>query len=312
MQRTNNAREAAAGVDRAADGTLVDNVGASIVDVGNGPLVLVYIIDPSDNACYTATNADPGAVAPQPVRWGKWDLTGKYRARFIIPTKSLEDVYKGVKSKIPAGRSIRAIYGCLVLLRPGVVVNPNADIERLTTDAEFAAFLQDTASKPIALQVVLKHNGRADTPPPDGQPYFAADHFVLEEYNDPAEDSDTFIRLANGGAKRVMPKTDAGFENRKMQVRKRIARQQALLTALKNKHVGIHGQQVNIIDSDDEEWLYMQHLDPVSGGQVIEMRPYASAGLTEFNARRAAGSSRAASRRLGPRKAKADWDAANP
>ncbi|KAF8460147.1 hypothetical protein BDZ91DRAFT_766450 [Kalaharituber pfeilii] len=154
-----NAREAAAGVDRAADRTLVDYVGASIVDVGNGPSVLVYIIDPSDNACYTATNADPGAVAPQPVRWGKWDLTGKYRACFIIPTKSLEEVYKGVKSKIPAGRSIRAIYGCMVLLRPGVVVNPNADIERLTTDAEFAAFLQDMASKPIALQVVLKHNG---------------------------------------------------------------------------------------------------------------------------------------------------------
>ncbi|KAF8460847.1 hypothetical protein BDZ91DRAFT_766059 [Kalaharituber pfeilii] len=177
-----NSTDAAAGVIRAADGGIVaPHVGSPPQSVANQPSVVVYIIDPADNNCYTATDADPRPLAIQPVRWGKWDLGPQYRARFVLQSKSLEEVYRGVKSKIPAGRTIRAIYGCVVRPATGVVINPDVDLEHLTTDTEFAAFLQDTASKPVALQVYLKHNKRADTPAPDGLGYFATDHFELEE-----------------------------------------------------------------------------------------------------------------------------------
>ena len=65
-----------------------------------------------------------------------------------------------------------------------------------------------------------------DSPPPNDGPYFAVDFLDAGEvYQDPVEDSDVLQRNLAGMAFRTFYKTDAGFENRKLNIRKRIRRQ---------------------------------------------------------------------------------------
>ena len=101
----------------------------------------------------------------------------------------------------------------------------------MRSDEEIEAFFEVTSAKPIRLQVVLyKDSTRVpapvNTPPPDDGAYFE-DGFLdaPEEYDDPAEDSDTLCRNLAGLAKRTFPKTDDRFEDRKARVRVRIHRQ---------------------------------------------------------------------------------------
>jgi len=87
-----------------------------------------------------------------------------------------------------------------------------ADWTHLKTDAEVVAFLQMTESKPIRLLVVLYRatGGPPNTPPPNPlEPYFLVDKFEpLDEYDDPAEDSDTNMHNIASVAQRRMPTKD--------------------------------------------------------------------------------------------------------
>jgi len=77
----------------------------------------------------------------------------------------------------------------------------------------------------------------ADSSPPEDGVYFALGSFdAVEEYNDPAEDSDAIHRNLAGMAKRTFPRTDIVFEERKFKIRKRIKRQQKLLRTIKHKY----------------------------------------------------------------------------
>ena len=154
-----------------------------------------------------------------------------------MESASLLEVVDKVREKIPVGRTVRAICWAPENPAAGTVI---PDATRLQSDEEVEACLEVTASKPIRLQVVLHRDPNQvppipDSPPPDDGPYFAVDFLdAAEMYQDPAEDSDVLQRNLAGMAKRTFPKTDAGFEDRKLKIRKCIRRQQRALRTMKN------------------------------------------------------------------------------
>ena len=200
----------------------------------------------------------------------------------MMRSPSLLEIVDKIRSKIPAGRTVRAIYGALE--------SPNRtgdipDATRLQSDEEVEAFIDITSSKPIRLQVILYRDPNAnpvvaDSPPPDDGDYFPADFLdAAEMYDEPAEDSDALRRNLAGVAKRAYPKTDANFEERKLKIRKRIKRQNRALLQMKAKHREMFPDAA-IINSDDEDWFYLKGLRPKvqTGKQMVAARPAAAAG----------------------------------
>ena len=182
----------------------------------------------------------------------------------IIKATSLLEVVDKVWDRISAGRTVRAIYGAIENPIPPSRI---PDATRLRSDKKIEALLVATSGKPIRLQVVLyKNNTRVpapvDTPPLNDSAYFE-DGFLdaSEEYDDPAEDSDTLCRNLAGVAKLTFPKTDDTFEDRKARVQVTIHRQRKVLKLLKAKHRGKF-PYANIIESEDEGWTYLKRLQP--------------------------------------------------
>ncbi|KAF8451280.1 hypothetical protein BGX38DRAFT_1142199 [Terfezia claveryi] len=92
------------------------------------------------------------------------------------------------------------------------------------------AFLLEVVDKvrdkiPAGQMVVLLRDPvavpfRADSAPPDDEAYFPDDFLdAAEQYNDPGEDSDTLCWNLAGYAKRMMPRKDEAFKDRKMAAR---------------------------------------------------------------------------------------------
>ena len=144
----------------------------------------------------------------------------------IVKVASLVELVDKARPRIPAGRSIRAIYGALANPVPTCTV---PDATRLQSDNEVEAFFEVTSSTPIRLQIVLHRNPTAgpmvrDTPPPDHGAYFPVDLFSTpEERNDSAEDSDPLPRGSARMSRRAFP--DADFRQQNSRTRKRIKRQ---------------------------------------------------------------------------------------
>ena len=206
----------------------------------------------------------------------------------IMKSPSLLEIVDTVRSKIPRGRFIRAIFGA--------IDNPTApsvipDSVRLQTDEEVEAFYDITAFKPIRLQVILYRDPATnpvvpDSPPPDDEPYFPKDFLDAPAYYiDPAEDSHNLARSLAGKAKRTFLKRDEAFENRKLRVRKRIQRQKKVLRLFKEEHKR-KLLNTGIIDSEDEEWDYLAALRPKirDGEEMIAARPALDAGVVACDA----------------------------
>ena len=86
-------------------------------------------------------------------------------------------------------------------------------------------------SKPVPLQIQLHRNG--DNSVPDDDRAILAPHSLeVEEYEDPAEDSDVLRRNLAGFAHRTFPRLDRGFAERKIQIRARIHRQAKALNLI--------------------------------------------------------------------------------
>ena len=206
----------------------------------------------------------------------------------IIKATSLLEVVDQVQARIPAGRTVRPIYRALENPIPPSRI---PDATRLRSDAQIEAFFEATSTKPIRLQVVLyKDSTRVPAPvntaPPDDGAYIE-DAFLdaSEEYDDPAEDSDTLCRNLGGLAKRTFPKTDDRFEDRKARVRVRIHRQRKVLKLLKAKHRAKF-PDTNIIDSEDEGLTYLKRLQPkvTNPRQMVAVRGPVAAGIAAARA----------------------------
>ncbi|RPB21815.1 hypothetical protein L211DRAFT_851266 [Terfezia boudieri ATCC MYA-4762] len=161
---------------------------------------------------------------------------------------SLLEIVDKIRKRIPAGRKVRAIYRALD--NPNL---PNAipPATRLQSDEEVQAFLELSSAKPIRIQVILYRDPDlvplvADSPPPDDGPYFAVDFLdAVEEYMAPAEDSDSLSRNLAGFAKRTFPRTQEGFEKRKLKIRMRIKRQKRALRAMKRQEQDLQPRPAN-------------------------------------------------------------------
>ena len=157
----------------------------------------------------------------------------------MIHLRTLDGIAVVVHPYLPVGRNIREILGALKDPDPAALTI-SADWTHLGTDAEVVAFLQMTKSKPIRLLVVL-HRAAGGPPntfsPNPLEPYFPVDKFEsLDEYDNPAEDSDVNMRNIAGVARRRMPTKDHTFEERKHKIRERIRRQQETPCAVKLEH----------------------------------------------------------------------------
>jgi len=159
-------------------------------------------------------------------------------------------------------------------------------------DEEVEAFFDLTSAKPIRLQVVLRRDPeavplKADSPPPDDGDSFPVDFLNAPEvYDDPGEDSDAFRQNLAGYAKRTMPNTDERFEDRKMAAQRRLKRVRVEgLDPVKEKHKEKF-PDVYIIDSEDEDWKYIEALDPqpASGREMISARSAALDGSMAYDA----------------------------
>jgi len=173
--------------------------------------VRIFLVDPG--------REDEVRVAPGGAY--KWDGCPSHCV-VIMKVASLLEVVDKVRDKIPAGRTVRAIFG--VIENP-TQASPVPDTTHLKSDEEVEAFFDITNSKPIRLQVVLRRDPMADpqreeSAPLDNGAYFPADFLdAAEQYDDPAEDSDAFRQNLAGYAKRGMPRKDEAFEDRKMAAR---------------------------------------------------------------------------------------------
>jgi hypothetical protein len=261
-----------------------------------------------------------------------WD-TAPSNCVAILRSASLLEIVDKVRERIPVGRTVRAIYGALDNPTPPSTIPP---FTRLQSDEEVQAYLDLTSSKPVRIQVILHRDPNAnpavaDSPPPDDGAHFAADFLdAPDTYLDPAEDSDSLSRNLAGFAKRVMPRKDEAFEERKMKVRKRIKRQKKVLRELKRKQREKF-PNVDIYDSDSPMWDYMMELDPppANGREMVVARGAAvaadataqamlglipaapaddadAATVTQFRAARTA--TRAASRAAAAGVAQATWE----
>jgi hypothetical protein len=237
----------------------------------------------------------------------------------IMKVASLLEVVDKVRDKIPAGRTVRAIFGALENPTPPSRI---PDATRLRSDEEVEAFFDLTSAKPIRLQVVLRRDPEADpqkedSPPPGDGEYFAADFLdAAEEYNDPGEDSDALCRNLAGYAKRTMPRKDEAFEDRKMAARRRLRKiREEGLEPVKVKHREKF-PDLNIYDSDDDEWQYIEELDPqpVTGRDMIRARVAAGAAVDAYDeymadAEENNGATRMRAREAGHEAAAEAWEA---
>ena len=198
----------------------------------------------------------------------------------IRKSASLLEAVDKVREQIPAGRTVRAIYGALEIPATWSVI---PDATRLQSNEKVEAFVQVTASNPIRLQVVLHRDPNQihpipNSPPRNDRPSVAVDVLdAVEVYQDPAEDSDVLQRNLAGMAKRTLHKIDIRFENRKWKIRKRIRRQQRVLRTMMNKQ-RLKFPNANVYNSHDAEFSWMDDLDPKpqNGQEVVFQR-----GLTE-------------------------------
>ena len=206
----------------------------------------------------------------------------------IIKATSLLKVVDRVRDRIPAGRTVQAIYGAR---ENPIARRRNPDATRFRSDEEIEAFLEATSAKPIRLQVVLyEHSIRMPAPvntsPPNDGAYFK-DGFLdaPEEYDDPAEDLDTLCRNLAGLAKRTFPKTEDTFEDRKARVQGTIHRQCKVVKLLKPKHRAKF-PDANIIDSKDEACTYLKRLPPkvTNLRQMVAARGPVAAGIVAAGA----------------------------
>ena len=206
----------------------------------------------------------------------------------LMKSPSLLEIVDKVRTKIPRGRFVRAMFG--------TIGNPTApsvspDSVRLQTDEEVEAFYDITASKQIRLQVMLYRDPAAnpmvpDSPPPDDEQYYPKDFLDAPAYYiDPAEDSDNLARCLAGKAKRTFPTRDEAFENTKLRVRKRIWRQRKVLCLLKPEFKRKF-PNTGIIDSEDEKWEYLTALRPKiqEEEEMIAARPVLDTEVVECDA----------------------------
>ncbi|RPB19374.1 hypothetical protein L211DRAFT_853190 [Terfezia boudieri ATCC MYA-4762] len=212
----------------------------------------------------------------------RWDeVPSNYVA--ILRSASLLEIVDKIRERIPAERKVRAIYGALDNPNPPNEIPPAT---RLQFDEEVQAFLELSSAKPIRIQVILYRDLDlvplvADSLPPDDGPYFAADFLdAVEEYMDPAEDSDSLSRNLASFAKRTFPRTWEGFEERKLKIRMRIKRQKRALRAMKRQEQVKFPGEV-IYDSGLEEWGIIQDLQPrpANGREIVLARGPAAAGI---------------------------------
>ena len=165
------------------------------------------------------------------------------------------------------------------------------DATCLQSDEEVEAFLAVTASKPIRLQVVLHRDPNQVPPIPDTSrssdgAYFAIDFLdAAEAYQCPAEDSDVLQRNLGGMVNRTFHKTDAGFEDLKLKIRKGIRRQQRALRTMKNKQP-VKFPNANAHNSDDDKLSWMDDLDatPQNGQKVVFARGVTQAAIAACDA----------------------------
>ncbi|RPB22306.1 hypothetical protein L211DRAFT_850626 [Terfezia boudieri ATCC MYA-4762] len=174
----------------------------------------------------------------------------------ILRSASLLEIVDKIQERIPAGRKVRAIYGALDNPNPPNAIPPAT---RLQSDEEVQAFLELSSAKPIQIQVILYRDPDlvplvVDSLLPDDGPYVAADFLdAVEEYMDPAEDSDSLSRNLASFIKRTFPRIWEGFEERKLKIRMRIKRHKRALRAIKRQEQVKFPGEV-IYDSGSEEW----------------------------------------------------------
>ncbi|RPB18166.1 hypothetical protein L211DRAFT_854394 [Terfezia boudieri ATCC MYA-4762] len=201
----------------------------------------------------------------------------------ILRSASLLEIVDKIWERIPTGRKVRAIYGALDNPNPPNAIPPAT---RLQSDEEMQAFLELSSAKPIRIQVILYRDPDlvplvVDSLPPDDSPYFAADFLdAVEEYIDPAEDSDLLSRNLAGFTKRTFPRTREGFEEQKLKIRMRIKRQKRALRAMKRQEQVKFPGEV-IYDSGSEEWGIIQDLQPrpANSREMVLARGPAAAGI---------------------------------
>ncbi|KAF8417017.1 hypothetical protein BGX38DRAFT_1280801 [Terfezia claveryi] len=117
--------------------------------------------------------------------------------------------------------------------------------------------------------------------PPRADPYFELEKFIpRNEYEDFAEDSDANVCNVAGVRRHWMPTKDHTFEQRKYELRGRVACQQETLNNIKKEHKCLF-PNAGIIDSDDEGYCYIRCLKRpkiTSGAQLVKARQVVAVG----------------------------------
>jgi len=170
--------------------------------------VKIFLVEPSHK----------NVMRVAPVGQYLWD-GGSSNCVTIMRTPSLLEVINKVIDKIPAGRTVRAIFVAIANTTPPGRI-PEATW--LQSDEEVKAFFDLTSTKPIRPQGVLHRDPeamllKADSPLPDDGDFFPVEFLNAPEVcDDPGEDSVAFRRNFATYAKRKILRTDEGFEDRKM------------------------------------------------------------------------------------------------
>jgi len=147
-----------------------------------------------------------------------WD-GGSSNCVAIMRTPSHLEVIDKVRHKVPAGRTVRAIFGAITNPTPPGQI-PAATWLQSEKDVE--AFFDLASPKPIRLQMVLRRNPeamplKADSPPPDNGDIFPVDFLNAPDVcDDPGKDSDSFHQNLAGYAKRTIARMDEDFKDWKM------------------------------------------------------------------------------------------------
>ena len=290
-----------------ADDADADDDQADVVH-GRDPVAL-WLADPCD-----ATHKNPSGWI--------WNAQNRKKIALIYNT-FVEGIWDGIKSYVPAGRTVREILGILEDLDPTVTTRPS-DWMRLTDDVEVDAFLTMTTAKPIRILFVLHRNdGNPNSPLPGNDTYFPADKFAPSElYDEYAEDTDAIIRDQAGVGQHRMPVTDAGFEERKYRIRQRIYQQQELLIKIKQNHRAKMAEiarrdgvpPVIIYNLDDEEFpyiMYVQRPTANKGALLVQARAAGPVGRQARHLNLHVGVSRFRARARGLIAAQNAWDDLN-
>jgi len=173
---------------------------------------------------------DPGRRAPVVDAVSseyKWD-GGPSQCVAVMRSTTLQEVVDKIRQKLPAGRTVRTIFGALDnAVAPSII----PDATRVQSDKEVEAFFELTCSRLIQIQVILHRDPNlvplvADSPPSEDGAYFAPGSFdAVDEYDYPAKNSDAIYRNLAAMAKRTFPRTDVAFKECKLKICKWIKRQ---------------------------------------------------------------------------------------